>query len=216
MLRRAVGSFTRPPGRLPLTSRLALSPGVRLNSVSVISSGIASSTRPRLHVSSTKPFRSNPLIARQQLLLKYKVIARSFHSTQPRRDVFFLAFPALKGYLLELTRFTLVLLPFVWRYRIWKKYPRWSLALLQIPIFGVCIIIALALDQSPRTERWRLLMMSKREEMEWARARFTECLLDDGPHLLREGDPRVDQVRRVAERLFTAVEDGEHDADHVV
>ncbi|CCO27196.1 T-complex protein 1 subunit zeta [Rhizoctonia solani AG-1 IB] len=59
-------------------------------------------------------------------------------------------------------------------------------------------------------------MMSKREEMEWARARFTECLLDDGPHLLREGDPRVEQVRRVAERLFTAVEDGEFDADHVV
>ncbi|GAB1525538.1 hypothetical protein RhiTH_008701 [Rhizoctonia solani] len=58
--------------------------------------------------------------------------------------------------------------------------------------------------------------MSKREEMEWARARFTECLLDDGPHLLREGDPRVEQVRRVAERLFTVIEDGVFDADHVV
>lgn len=59
-------------------------------------------------------------------------------------------------------------------------------------------------------------MMSKREEMEWARSRFTECLLDDGPHLLREGDPRVEQVRRVAARLFVAVEDDDYDADHVV
>lgn len=58
--------------------------------------------------------------------------------------------------------------------------------------------------------------MSKREEMEWARSRFTECLLDDGPHLLREGDPRVEQVRRVAARLFVAVEDDDYDADHVV
>ncbi|QRV79168.1 Peptidase family M48 protein [Ceratobasidium sp. AG-Ba] len=58
--------------------------------------------------------------------------------------------------------------------------------------------------------------MSKREEMEWARSRFTECLLDDGPHLLKTGDPRVEQVRRVAARLFAAVDDGELDADHVV
>jgi hypothetical protein len=58
--------------------------------------------------------------------------------------------------------------------------------------------------------------MSKREEMEWARSRFTECLLEDGPRLLKEGDPRVEQVRRVATRLFAAVEDGEFDADHVV
>ncbi|KAG8706926.1 hypothetical protein FRC09_002118 [Ceratobasidium sp. 395] len=58
--------------------------------------------------------------------------------------------------------------------------------------------------------------MSKREEMEWARSRFTGCLLDDGPHLLRAGDPRVEQVRRVAARLFAAVEDGEVDTEHVV
>jgi len=146
----------------------------------------------------------------------HNTLSRGFKSTSPRRDVFFVAFPALKAQLLSLTRFTLVLLPFVWRYRIWKKYPRWSLALLQIPIFAVCIIIALALDQSPRTQRWRLLMMSKREEMEWARSRFTECLLDDGPYLLKEGDPRVEQVRRVATRLFSVVDDGELDAEHVV
>lgn len=59
-------------------------------------------------------------------------------------------------------------------------------------------------------------MMSKREEMEWARSRFTECLLDDGPYLLKEGDPRVDQVRRVAARLFSVVDSGELDAEHVV
>ncbi|KAH7339701.1 peptidase family M48-domain-containing protein [Rhizoctonia solani] len=195
MLRRAVGIFSRPPSRLPATSfQSTLNPAAaHLDSISAISYRNASSARPGPSIStlcSTPPLKP-------------------FH-------VFFFALPALKGYLLELTRFTLVLLPFIWRYRIWKKYPRWSLALLQIPVFAVCIIVALGLDQCPRTERWRLLMMSKREEMEWARARFTECLLDDGPHLLREDDPRVEQVRRVAERLFTVVEDGGFDADHVV
>jgi hypothetical protein len=87
------------------------------------------------------------------LLINFSIVsARGFHRTQPRQDVFFVAFPALKAQLLALTRFTLVLLPFVWRYRyvshhswllpglirvttrIWRKYPRWSFALLQIPV----------------------------------------------------------------------------------
>ncbi|KDQ21508.1 hypothetical protein BOTBODRAFT_205329 [Botryobasidium botryosum FD-172 SS1] len=101
----------------------------------------------------------------------FTALQRPFHTSQPRRDIFFVAFPALKAHLLSITRFTLVLLPFVWRYRVWKKYPRTSLALLQIPIFAVCIVVALALDQSPRTHRWRLLMMSTHEEMEWAQHR---------------------------------------------
>ncbi|KAJ1304666.1 hypothetical protein OPQ81_005805 [Rhizoctonia solani] len=221
MLRRAVGIFSRPPSRPHASFRLPTKPGAARLDFIPVKFRLASTKKPILclstlaFTSSIAPFHSH--IARQQLILKCNnVTARSFHASQPRHDVFFFAFPAFKGYLLELTRFTLVLLPFVWRYRIWKKYPRWSLALLQIPIFAVCIILALGLDQCPRTERWRLLMMSKREEMEWARARFTECLLDDGPHLLREGDHRVEQVRRVAERLFAVLENGELDADHVV
>lgn len=36
--------------------------------------------------------------------------------------------------------------------------------------------------------------MTGREELEWARRRFDEFLRTDGPLLLKEDDPRVQQV----------------------
>lgn len=42
---------------------------------------------------------------------------RTFHSSAPRQDVFFVAFPALKAQLLNVTRICLVVLPFVYRYK---------------------------------------------------------------------------------------------------
>ncbi|KAF8319585.1 uncharacterized protein EI90DRAFT_2940358 [Cantharellus anzutake] len=132
---------------------------------------------------------------------------RPFFSSPSQRDVFFVAFPALKAQLLNLTRICLIVLPFVYRYRLHKKYPRTSLTLLQIPIFAICIVVALALDQSPHTQRWRLLLMTHREEIEWARHRFEEFLRADGPLLLGEDDPRVQQIKRITERIVTALEE---------
>lgn len=43
--------------------------------------------------------------------------ARTLHSSARRQDVFFVAFPALKSHLLNLTRICLVVLPFVYRYK---------------------------------------------------------------------------------------------------
>jgi len=43
--------------------------------------------------------------------------SRSFHSTPRRNDVFFFALPALKGALLNVTRVSLITLPFIWRWR---------------------------------------------------------------------------------------------------
>ena len=42
---------------------------------------------------------------------------RTFHSSPRRADIFFVALPALKGALLNVTRFSLLLLPFAWKYR---------------------------------------------------------------------------------------------------
>ena len=46
--------------------------------------------------------------------------SRSFHSTSRRNDVFFFALPALKGALLNVTRVSLITLPFIWRWRLVK------------------------------------------------------------------------------------------------
>lgn len=78
--------------------------------------------------------------------------------------------------------------------------------LVNIPIFALCIVFALGLDQSPRTERWRLLLMSESEELTWSRRKFDECLQQDGPLLLTSDDPRVTRVARVTSRLITALE----------
>lgn len=44
-------------------------------------------------------------------------LSRSFHSTNRRQDVLFVAMPALKSGLLNITRFTLLFLPFAIRYK---------------------------------------------------------------------------------------------------
>ncbi|EJU04180.1 hypothetical protein DACRYDRAFT_48620 [Dacryopinax primogenitus] len=133
---------------------------------------------------------------------------RHFHPSPIRNDVFFLSLPMLKAQLLTLTRWSLLLLPFIYRYKTWKHYPRLSLLLFQLPIFGICLTLALGLDQAPNTHRWRLLLMSEREEHLWAQTRVNECLALDGPLVLGPGERRVERVKRVCERLVKVLDDG--------
>ncbi|KAK8853164.1 hypothetical protein IAR55_003865 [Kwoniella newhampshirensis] len=138
---------------------------------------------------------------------------RTFHPSSKRQDVFFVAMPALKSGLLNLTRFSLIFLPFVFRYKLWKKYKKTAWLLIQLPIFAVCIVLALGLDQSERTGRWRLLLMSEHEEMAWSRRKHQEVLRNDGPLLLPSTDSRSQQVSRVMTRLVTALEEQDN---HIV
>lgn len=50
------------------------------------------------------------------------LLVRVFHASPPRRDILFLSMPALKSTLLGITRFSLLALPFVWRYK-WDPVP---------------------------------------------------------------------------------------------
>lgn len=45
------------------------------------------------------------------------ILLRALHTSKPRRDVFFLSIPAIKSGLLGVTRFSLLFLPFVFRYK---------------------------------------------------------------------------------------------------
>ena len=85
--------------------------------------------------------------------------SRSFHSSPKSQDVFFFALPALKGALLNVTRVSLITLPFIWRwrqvparaslcrwqtkadrymtisnFRLWQKYRRTSMILVNLPV----------------------------------------------------------------------------------
>jgi len=48
--------------------------------------------------------------------------------------------------------------------------------------------------------------MTTHEEMEWAQHRFQETLAEEGPLLVFDPDPRVQQVKRIIERLIAALE----------
>lgn len=78
-------------------------------------------------------------------------------------------------------------------------------------IFALCVIFALGLDQSPRTNRWRLLLMSEGEEHAWSSRRAHELVEDEGDLLLPPSDKRSSQVRAVLERILAAVEEEERD-----
>ncbi|KAL7415427.1 peptidase family M48-domain-containing protein [Mrakia frigida] len=153
--------------------------------------------------------RASPSRSSSLVLPPFRILSlstRNFHSSPPRRDVFFLTVPALKSGLLTITRVTLLMLPFVWRWKLWRKYRKASLLLVQIPIFALCLIFALGLDQSPNTQRWRLLLMSESEEMAWSRRRAETQLSTDLPLLLPPTSPQSIQTLRVATRLVEAID----------
>ncbi|KAA1089236.1 hypothetical protein PGT21_011017 [Puccinia graminis f. sp. tritici] len=136
---------------------------------------------------------------------------RSFHSSPPRKDlfgfgVFSCSIPIFKSFLLSLTRGTLVILPFWYRWKLARHFPRASRTLLTIPLFAMCLVIAIGIDQSPRTHRWRLLLMSEAEEMEWSRRRFEDLVSTDGDLIVGPQDPRTQMVKEICDRLMTALD----------
>lgn len=81
--------------------------------------------RANLNLALWKPSPFTPRVLRSSLgtssghasSCPIRSTTRKFHSTPPTKDVFFVAFPAIKAQLLNLTRICLVVLPFVYRYR---------------------------------------------------------------------------------------------------
>ncbi|GAA5896946.1 hypothetical protein JCM5296_002665 [Sporobolomyces johnsonii] len=103
-------------------------------------------------------------------------------------------------------RVTLVIIPFFWRWRLFKRFPR-AKWIWWIPLASTCLVVALGLDQSPRTSRWRLLLMSESEEIEWSNQRFEELMTTEALLLLPPSDPRVPVVKNVCDRLVQALSD---------
>ncbi|GAA5929285.1 M48 family metallopeptidase [Sporobolomyces koalae] len=140
-------------------------------------------------------------------VLGVQTTTRSFHSTRPRRDILFVSAPLFKQSLLYLVRITLLVIPFVWRYKLFKRYPRPTRWLLWVPLAGISLVVALGLDQSERTSRWRLLLMTEREEIEWSNQRFDELMATESLLLLPPDDARVAPLRQVCDRLVQALND---------
>lgn len=81
----------------------------------------------------------------------------------------------------------------------------------QIPFIAIFLVIAIGLDQSKVTARWRLLLMSEKEEMAWSQQRFEDIIATEGPLILPGSDERVQALKRVCDRLIEAM-----DADDMV
>ncbi|KAK4054242.1 glutamate--ammonia ligase [Microbotryomycetes sp. JL201] len=133
--------------------------------------------------------------------------ARLFHASTKRQDVFFVSIPAVKQVLLTVVRSALVLLPLAIRWGWFKRFPRHASRLWQLPLLGMCLVIALGLNQSPKTARWRLLLMSPREELEWSNKRFEEIIAQEENLVLPPSDERTFIVKRVCDRLIQALND---------
>lgn len=170
-------SSSRPSAMLSRQSRrlgLSLDSNLRLGLASSRRTGILNHdwhpTRVRLAVPSLAP-RPVPLVAALVRRSSALHLVRSFHSTSPRRDILFVSAPLFKQTLLYLVRVSLVSIPFLWRYKVFARFPRQTRWLVWVPLCALSLVVALGLDQSERTSRWRLLLMSDREEVEWSNQR---------------------------------------------
>ncbi|SCZ89675.1 BZ3500_MvSof-1268-A1-R1_Chr9g10547 [Microbotryum saponariae] len=132
---------------------------------------------------------------------------RGFHTTRPHRDVLFVSVPAFKSALLTVVRVSLIFLPVAWRWGMFKRFPKGAWRLGGIPLVATCLVLALGLNHSDKTARWRLLLMSEREELAWSNTRFEETISNDQCVLMPPEDPRVEPVRRVIERLVQTLND---------
>jgi hypothetical protein len=93
-------------------------------------------------------------------------------------------------------------------------------------VIAIFLIVAIGLDQSRTTARWRLLLMSEKEEMAWSQKRsvvtaihnlsnvlihfdgfsFEDVLQAEAPLLLGEDDERVQTLKRVCDRLVSVLD----------
>ncbi|KAI5474406.1 hypothetical protein MNV49_003374 [Pseudohyphozyma bogoriensis] len=121
--------------------------------------------------------------------------------------ILFITVPALKATLLQIVRVTLVMIPLCWRWGFFRRFPGMSRPFWAIPVVCVCLVVALGLDQSSRTARWRLLLMSQREELEWANHQFDEIIAQEAILILPPTDPRVAVVQRVCSRLIQSLQE---------
>lgn len=83
----------------------------------------------------------------------------------------FVTVPVFKSIVLEITRMSLVTMPFLYRYKLFRRFPRAARRFLLIPTIAFLIIVGLGISQSPTTHRWRLCLMTQREEMQWSQKR---------------------------------------------
>ncbi|GAA6010355.1 hypothetical protein JCM11491_006283 [Sporobolomyces phaffii] len=171
---------------------------------------VAASIRARatlsLSLSLSPPHRIH-LVASTPSPLSPRDAVRAFHSTRRRSDVLFVSAPLFKQSLLYLVRFSLVLFPFLWRYKFFRRYPATARWFLWVPAAALSLVVALGLDQSDQTSRWRLLLMSEREEIEWSNQRFDELMATEAILLVPPSDPRIVPLKQVCDRLVQALAD---------
>lgn len=109
------------------------------------SASTAASTSRKILPSSL--LRSTPMPSTTAVI----VLRRSFRSSPARKDmlgfgILHCSIPALKSQLLSLTRMTLLILPFWYRWKMGKRFPRASRTLLFIPVLAICLVVAIGIE----------------------------------------------------------------------
>lgn len=154
---------TRPPS---LTTPLRVANHSQRHPLTRLQSPFAHATP---HRTTTRPSMTAP--AQQHARAAVHLLRRSFHPSRRRQDIFFVSIPAFKSALLAVIRASLIFLPLAWRWGAFRRFPKFAGRLWQLPLLAICLVVGLGLNQSPKTARWRLLLMSEREELEWSQQR---------------------------------------------
>lgn len=113
---------------------------------------------------------------------------------------------ACKEALLLTARASLLAAPFIWHFKLHKKYKKTTGWLIKTPIVLACLAIAIGLDQCPITGRWRLLWMSEQDELEWSNQRLKTLLnKDENLTILDKNDHRTKLILAITRRLVNTL-----------
>ncbi|KAI9096135.1 peptidase family M48-domain-containing protein [Phlyctochytrium arcticum] len=128
---------------------------------------------------------------------------RFFHATLANHKT--LLTGAIVSGVFHVTRSVITALPILWRWQLFKNYPRSMWAIAAIPVVAMIALVTLAHEKHPFTDRNRLMFIDEPTELEMAETSYTQMLARYQHKFLSSAHPDYEIVARLARNLLAVV-----------
>ncbi|KAJ3202093.1 hypothetical protein HDU82_007609 [Entophlyctis luteolus] len=163
---------------------------------------------PRISLSPPAYVRRYPSVVPGAAVLRHNWALGGFASSVRRPHSTLTAAIGLAPFMptiLAGTRSAVTILPILYRWRLFNKYPKTMATLITILVFGVGTVLFVHIEVHPMTQRSRLMLIPEEEELRMADESFAEMIALYGHNRLHQSHPWYKRCKSVVDRLVTVV-----------
>ncbi|KAJ3394791.1 hypothetical protein HDU92_006580 [Lobulomyces angularis] len=102
-------------------------------------------------------------------------------------------------------RYITTAIPFLWRYQLFKRFPKTMYTLSSVPIFGTGVVLANAYETHPLTKRGRFLIVDEEADILIAQDAYIKLVNDNFKKFVPCGDPRYKRLHSIAQKLIQVI-----------